>query len=67
MVPTSKHENFMDDSISGIHVIKFSGHELHEFIERHRYCPTSDHSAGYQVPIQKKSQHRKNKPWYETA
>ena len=65
MLPVEKQNNFMDLSIGDIHTIRFSGKKLHEFIERHKYRPTSDHSAGYQVPVQKKSQHRRSeKPWY---
>jgi hypothetical protein len=60
----TKDKDFHDLSIGDIRTIRFSGHELHEFIECHRYRPTSDHLSGYQVPVQKKSQHRKNKPWY---
>ena len=37
MIPQAKHLNFYDESIGGLHTIKFSGIELHRLIERHPY------------------------------
>ena len=37
MIPTAKSKNFHDLSISGIHVIRFSGVELHRLIQDHPY------------------------------
>jgi len=64
MPPAEKHLNFYDGSIGDIHVIRFSGEALHEFIERHKYRPISDRLHGYHVSVEKKSQHRRDKPWY---
>ena len=52
MIPTEKHLNFYDDSISGIHTIKFSGVELHNLIERCRYSRISNSGepVGWRAP-----------------
>jgi len=42
MIPTDKAKNFMDLSISGIHVIRFSGIELHRLIAKCPYSRLSD-------------------------
>ena len=42
MIPTAKDKNFMDLSISGIHVIRFTGLELHRLIARCSYRRLSD-------------------------
>ena len=66
MPPAEKHLNFYDGSIGDIHVIRFSGKALHEFIERHKYRPIAEHLQGYQVPVKKKSQHRRREnAWYD--
>ena len=52
MIPQEKSKNFHDLSISGIHVIRFSGVELHNLIERCRYSriSTSATPAGWRAP-----------------
>ena len=37
MIPTAKSKNFFDDSIGSIHVMRFTGLELHNLIQRCRY------------------------------
>ena len=37
MIPTAKSKNFMDLSISGLHVLILTHQELHRLIERHPY------------------------------
>ena len=68
MVPTEKQNNFVDLSIGGIQVYRFSGQALHDFIERHKYRPISDHLHGYHSPEFKRTllRHRKaQKAWYD--
>ena len=52
MIPTAKSKNFHDLSISGIHVIRFSGVELHRLIERCRYSRISNSGepVGWRAP-----------------
>ena len=55
MIPTAKSKNFMDLSISGIHVIKLTKAELHELV---RTCPfpiLSERGANnYSAPMYEK-------------
>ena len=52
MIPTAKSKNFMDDSIGSIHVMRFTGLELHNLIERCRYSRISNSGepVGWRAP-----------------
>ena len=63
MAPTDKANNFVDDSIGGIHVIRFSGKALHEYIKKHKGRPElTKMSKGYVAPTYEASlsQHRRH-------
>ena len=56
MIPTAKSKNFMDLSISGLHVLILTHQELHRLSERCPYSRLSEYGASsYSAPMYEKA------------